>query len=77
MYEGFGIPILESFHLGCPVICSDIRVFHEIADNKAIYFDPFSSEDLAKKIAEYSKIKSFNPSDLRNFSNSFKWNKTY
>lgn len=76
IYEGFGIPILESFNLGCPVICSDINVFHEIADNKAIYFDPFSSEDLAKKITECSKINFFNPIDLKNYSNSFKWNKT-
>ena len=28
--EGFGIPILESFSFGVPVICSDLKVFNEI-----------------------------------------------
>lgn len=29
--EGFGIPILESFRCGCPVVASDIKCFHEVA----------------------------------------------
>jgi glycosyltransferase involved in cell wall biosynthesis len=30
LYEGFGLPILEAFRQGCPVIASDIAVFREI-----------------------------------------------
>ena len=37
--EGFGIPIIESFINKCPVICSDIPVFREIAQNSVNYFD--------------------------------------
>lgn len=40
LYEGFGIPILESFSCGCPVICSNASSFPEIAQNAAQYFDP-------------------------------------
>ncbi len=40
LYEGFGIPILESFSCGCPVICSNSSSFPEIAQNAAEYFDP-------------------------------------
>ena len=40
LYEGFGIPILESFSFNCPVVCSDIPVFREVCEDAAIYFDP-------------------------------------
>ncbi|MBE7176197.1 MAG: glycosyltransferase family 4 protein [Mucilaginibacter polytrichastri] len=39
-YEGFGLPLLEAFAAGCCVACSDIPVFHEVADDAAVYFDP-------------------------------------
>lgn len=32
-YEGFGLPILESLQHKCPVLASDIEVFHELFDN--------------------------------------------
>jgi glycosyltransferase involved in cell wall biosynthesis len=40
MYEGFGLPILEAMHANCPVICSNISSFPEVAGNTAEYFDP-------------------------------------
>jgi len=40
LYEGFGIPILESFACGCPVICSKTSSLPEVAGDAAIYFDP-------------------------------------
>jgi len=40
LYEGFGIPILESFACGCPVICSRTSSLPEAAGDAAIYFDP-------------------------------------
>ena len=35
--EGFGIPILEAFQCETPVICSNIDVFHEVAQEAAVY----------------------------------------
>jgi glycosyltransferase involved in cell wall biosynthesis len=46
LYEGFGIPLLEAFASGCPVIASDIPVFHEVAGSAALYFDPLNENDL-------------------------------
>jgi glycosyltransferase involved in cell wall biosynthesis len=45
-YEGFGIPILESFAAGCPAIISRASSFPEVADEAAEYFDPQDSDEL-------------------------------
>ena len=57
--EGFGIPIIESFINKCPVICSDIEIFKEIAENSVKYFNP--KESLSLTDAMESVI--FSPSE--------------
>lgn len=37
LYEGFGLPVLEALAVGCPVVCSDLEVFREVAGDAAIY----------------------------------------
>ncbi len=37
--EGFGLPLVEAMSLGVPVIASDIPVFREVAQNRAIFRD--------------------------------------
>lgn len=37
-YEGFGIPILDAFTAGCPVVLSRASCFPEVAGNAAVYF---------------------------------------
>ena len=46
VYEGFGIPILESFSCGCPVACSNTSSLPEVAANGAAYFDPMDEESI-------------------------------
>ncbi|WP_442507918.1 glycosyltransferase family 4 protein [Novipirellula sp. SH528] len=48
--EGFGLPCLESQSLECPLICSDIPVFHEVAGEAALFFDPRLGENLATQV---------------------------
>jgi glycosyltransferase involved in cell wall biosynthesis len=52
LYEGFGIPILESFACGCPLICSNVSSLPEIAGNAAYYFDPYSEESIMNAISQ-------------------------
>lgn len=50
--EGFGIPLLEAFACGCPVVASDIGALREIGADACLYFNPESDDDMAIKISE-------------------------
>jgi glycosyltransferase involved in cell wall biosynthesis len=51
LLEGFGLPILEAQANRCPLVCSDIPVFREVAADGGIYFDPRLGESLARAVA--------------------------
>ena len=51
LYEGFGIPILEAMSFKCPIVLSNISVFKEITQKKAIYFSPESPQSIEKIIS--------------------------
>jgi glycosyltransferase involved in cell wall biosynthesis len=48
--EGFGRPCLETMALNVPLTCSNLEVFHEVAGNYPIYFDPTNIESLKEGI---------------------------
>ncbi len=50
LYEGFGLPILEAFACGCPVICSTASAFREVAGEATLTFAPSNSSELAKHL---------------------------
>jgi alpha-1,3-rhamnosyl/mannosyltransferase len=45
-YEGFGLPVLEAMALGVPVVASRAASLPEVAGTSALYFDPYSEEEL-------------------------------
>ena len=51
LYEGFGIPILESFASNCPVILSNTSSFPEVAGDAGSYFDPFDIDSISDAIS--------------------------
>ena len=70
LMEGFGLPTLEALSFGCPVIASDIPVYHEILGDRAVYFNPMNPADLAKK---FSCAKKHIQSGT--FSEKYSWTK--
>lgn len=50
LYEGFGLPILDSFACGVPVITSNVSAMPEVGGDAALYVDPFKIEDIKNKL---------------------------
>lgn len=49
--EGFGMPILEAFAAGTPVVLSDVSCLPEIAADAALYFNPDDPADIADAVS--------------------------
>jgi len=52
IYEGFGLPPLEAMACGRPVAVSNAASIPEVCGDAAVYFDPYSSKDIAEKISK-------------------------
>nr|WP_077216821.1 glycosyltransferase [Piscirickettsia litoralis] len=50
LYEGFGIPAIESMAASTPVITSNTTSLPEIVGDSAILIDPYNIDDIAKAI---------------------------
>lgn len=48
--ESFGLPILEAMACGVPVITSQTSSMPEVADDAAIFVDPYNFEDITEKM---------------------------
>jgi glycosyltransferase involved in cell wall biosynthesis len=50
LYEGFGLPVLESMVLGTPVVTSRESCLPEIAGDAALLVNPYETDDIARAI---------------------------
>jgi glycosyltransferase involved in cell wall biosynthesis len=50
LYEGFGLPILEAFSCGVPVVTSNRGAMKEIAEDAAVFVDPESIDEIKSAI---------------------------
>jgi glycosyltransferase involved in cell wall biosynthesis len=55
-FEGFGIPIIEAFRCGTPVITSNVTSMPEIAGDAALLVDPFDPENIEKAMQTVSNF---------------------
>ena len=48
--ETVGFPMLEAMNAGTPVLAADRPYAHDICEDAAVFFNPFSAEDLISKV---------------------------
>ncbi len=50
LYEGFGLPIVEAFACGTPVITSNVTSMPEIAGDGALLVNPYDLDEIARSM---------------------------
>lgn len=76
IYEGFGLPVLESMALGTPVICSNTSSLPEVGKDAVLYIDPANFTDIKQKIkylVDNPKISVDLAEKGKNHSRKFNW----
>lgn len=76
IYEGFGLPIVESLKNKCPVICSRISIFEEIGKNNVNYFDLEDIDNLIDtilKVVEQGKKEKIFHNNIDLILENFNW----
>lgn len=61
LYEGFGIPVLESMYQNCPVITTNFGAVKEASGEAALHVDATDYEEIAENV-----IRLLEDDDLRN-----------
>ncbi len=77
LYEGFGLPILEAMHLGCPVVAYDNSSIPEVAGDAALLVK--NGQPMAQTIArilDNSKLRSQLIAKGRQQVKHFSWRRT-
>lgn len=82
-YEGFGIPILEAYKAGCPVILNQASCFPEIAKDAAIYFKIDNNNNKSNFAEKFEELYTLSTNERMNLINkqyerlkAFSWTKS-
>ncbi len=79
LYEGFGMPILESLACNTPVVCSDTSSMPEVGGNAAYYINPLDILDIAEgmyKMLTDEKLRNKKMSFAQAQVTKFSWDKS-
>lgn len=57
LYEGFGLPLLEAFERGIPVVASKTQALVEVGSDACFYVDPLDPKDMASGLSEVTGNK--------------------
>lgn len=56
-FEGFGIPLVEAMYCGCPILAANATSLPEVAQDAALYCDPFDIRDISSKLVSLASDK--------------------
>jgi glycosyltransferase involved in cell wall biosynthesis len=79
LFEGFGIPVVEAMYSDIPVIASNMTSLPEVAENAAIYANPYDIHSMAEmmvKIATDENLRDDLIKKGRIRRQNFSWDKT-
>ena len=78
-FEGFGIPIVEAFRCGVPVITSNVTSMPEVAGDAAVLVDPFNTDAIASAMKQVAEDENFRNEIIRKGfarKDEFTWQRT-
>ena len=78
-FEGFGIPLVEAMKCGVPILAANSTCLPEVADDAAIYCDPFDINSIANGMIEIYKSEKLREELSLNGlkrSQEFSWNQS-
>jgi glycosyltransferase involved in cell wall biosynthesis len=77
LFEGFGLPVLECMAVGCPILLSRSSSLMEFELPQALYFDPFSIDELHESFVYVTTMSDLQraelSAELRLRSKPFTW----
>lgn len=79
LYEGFGLPLIESMACGTPVIASNTTSLPEVAGDAGYYVDPMNIESIAtgiKTVVEDEALRTIMREKGLSRSKLFTWDRT-
>jgi len=78
-FEGFGIPVIEAMNCDIPSIVSNVSSLPEVAENAAIYADPYSVKSISDAMLQMTNDKKLRKKLIENskiIRNKYGWNKS-
>jgi glycosyltransferase involved in cell wall biosynthesis len=79
LFEGFGIPLIEAMYCDTPVLASNVTSLPEVAQNAAIYADPYNINSMAEQMISIATDEILRKDLIekgRIRRQNFNWNKT-